>query len=154
LYYRDNIATHDLRGMSHEIALALREAQVNAANGREFRPNSGTFKIKYGVYFEKNAAQFTIFGDGAPANDAYTSGEHIIQNSLRPGYTMDLCAKATEAGACTDLPTMTILYDPLKSTAKIENSTYTYAEIKLYRPDTPSKYQLVRMWATGRIENE
>ncbi len=163
--YRTYSDKTTLRGQTHEIALALREAQVNATNGKEFAPNTDKFRIQYGVIFDKTVTPptFHVFGDrsgnGAfeTTNDPNTT-ELLIQYFLRPGYSYDICVKATEiTPTCTTLTKIVVLYNFGNFSAVIKDpatgTTYGYAEIQMYKSSNPTYKENIKIWSVGRIEN-
>jgi prepilin-type N-terminal cleavage/methylation domain-containing protein len=163
--YREYTTNIDLKGQSNDIALALREAQVDATSGKEFSAGTNVFKIKYMVLFDTAAKSFNMYGD-RNSNGVAEASEIISQYKLRNGYSMSLCVKASEAGNCIS-PTPTKLqamysYGTLSAAFKdtINNLTYpnatyptTFVEVTISKTITPSKSELVRVWSTGRIEN-
>jgi prepilin-type N-terminal cleavage/methylation domain-containing protein len=166
--YRNYNDTSSLRGQAHEIALLLREAQVNATNGKEFAPNTNQFKIQYGVQFIKSAtaapSTYSLFGDrdsdGLLETTTNTNtNELLAQYQLRSNNTIDICAKTAEASPCvTPAPTQfNVLYNYGNFTAVLKDvstgSTYQYAEIILYKPSNPTIQEKVKLWSIGRIEN-
>ncbi|MDQ3014340.1 MAG: type II secretion system GspH family protein [bacterium] len=178
--YRDYSDVTTLRGQSHEIALALREAQVNATNGKEFAPNTDHFRIQYGVNFVKPLtpaiSTFYSYGDRPKPGNVPPNGilettsdpatnELLSKYSLRPGYTFDICVKANESDpdtSCIGLPSspttdLKVLYNfgSFKADIRIGNdmTLRPYAQIKIYPNNKPAVFEMVKIWSSGRIEN-
>jgi prepilin-type N-terminal cleavage/methylation domain-containing protein len=162
--YRNYESTTTMRGQVHEIALALREAQVNATNGKEFAPNTNKFRFQYAVKFNKSVTPptFYLYGDhNAPFGTLDTTtnpntNELLAQYTLRKGYTFDICAKASESSATCDTPTeLTVYYNYASSTANLKSPTtsYGYVEISVYKIGQTANQEKVRIWSVGRIEN-
>lgn len=167
--YRDYSDVTTLRGQSHEIALALREAQVNATNGKEFAPSTDQFRIQYGVNFIKATppAISTFYAYGDRDKDGFletttvaTTNELLAKYSLRSGYTFDICLKTNESdldSACITVSDLKVLYNFGSFKADIRTGTnmtlYPYAQIKISPINKPAVFETVKIWASGRIEN-
>ncbi len=177
--YRTYSNKTTIRGLTHEVALGLREAQVNATNGKEFAPGTNEFRLQYGIHFVKGAAgaasTFNMYADRNRDNILLTTGaaatnELLAQNTLRKGYSFSICVKNNEADvACvTPAPTqLVVLYNFGNFKAIIKNANtgtattipsgsavvYPYAEIHIYKDTDTATVEKVKLWSVGRIEN-
>ncbi|MBX4197823.1 prepilin-type N-terminal cleavage/methylation domain-containing protein [Candidatus Parcubacteria bacterium] len=154
-----------LKGISNEIALALREAQVYATSGREFKPNTNVFKLQYVLLFDKANKSYSLYGDadGDGQVVADQASEILVNYTLRPGYTMDLCMKNTEEGNCINANQTTLFvgfpYKDFQATIKQSDTvpndpSIKFAEIIIYKiGQTPLQGVSVRIESTGLIEN-
>lgn len=168
--YRDYSDVTTLRGQSHEIALALREAQVNATNGKEYAPSTDQFRIQYGVHFVKATppaiSTFYAYGDRDNNKDLEndpgnaSNNELLSKYALRPNYTFDICLKGESQpdSSCTYVNDLKVLYNfgSFKSDIRTGADTttlYPYAQIKIYPNNKPAVFEMVKIWSSGRIEN-
>jgi prepilin-type N-terminal cleavage/methylation domain-containing protein len=158
--YRDYTTSIDLKGQTSDIALILRQAQVNATSGREVKPGTDNFRKSYIVVFDTTTKKYNLYGD-TNGSGVFDAGDDLIaQNSIKPGY--NLCITNLPQGNCVPSITpfsvtyafnsyTTVLKDlnPISPVANIK-----YAEFIVTKTGDPSnKEERVRIWSTGRIEN-
>jgi type II secretory pathway pseudopilin PulG len=158
--YRDYTINVDLKTQAADIAVILREAQVNATSGKEVVAGSNNFKENYTVRFDTAAKTYTIFSDlnnnGTPdLTNSVTTNENPVTHSLKGGY--ELCIDNTDDEECdSSITPFSVTYKYGSYNVTVDNPATsiveTLAEIVVKKPGSTRK-EIVRIWSTGRIEN-
>lgn len=150
--YRDYTINIDLKGQATDIAIILREAQVNATSGKEVSAGSDNFKENYTVRFDTAAKTYTMFSDlNNNTTPESTPNENPVTYSLKGGY--ELCIDTVDDGDCiSSITPFNVTYNYGSYKVTINNATNQFAEITVKKSGSPRR-ESVRIWSTGRIEN-
>jgi type II secretory pathway pseudopilin PulG len=167
-----------MQAQVNEVALALREAQVNASSGRQVTPGAADYiPVPYGVFFERTSSpqKLTIFGD-VNGDNSFSANESKLDQTIRPGYTMDICVQAIYdkniAPTCSSSGTITTLKVMFATTTykvtglpqfkvsitDVSNGTqlnkYEYAEIKIIKNNGAIDPGIIRIWSMADLKME
>ena len=144
-----------LNNLAHEIALAVRQAQVFGISVREFTP--GEFP-HYGIFFNtSNNAEFVLFAD-LNKNDLYdeTSGELAERFVIRKGnYVSRLCGFSLPTSPCSPLNELYVTFERPNPEATIKDGVgleYSYAQISVRSPRGDTR--TITVWSNGQIAVE
>ncbi|MFZ2556152.1 MAG: hypothetical protein WAZ27_04440 [Minisyncoccia bacterium] len=115
-----------LKNLGHDMALAVREAQVYGISVRRF--SGATFDVGYGMHFATSPAgtqsMYQLYGD-ANANGVYDEGgaETVTSTTIRGGYrVVDICARAANGIDECGLSSIDILFRRPEPDALIRRS--------------------------------
>ena len=104
--FRENTREVDKDRAVNGILLSLREVQVLATTAREFPTGSGEFDNGFGLFIEKDATEYILFGD-TNTNDEYDqsfncsfddSGECIEERIIEASFSIDEICVGSNCG--------------------------------------------------------
>ncbi len=99
-----------LQNLAHDIALAIRQAQVY---GIAVRGSASNFDVAYGVHFTQSTSVFELFAD-TTLDGTYDPGETLLATTIAGGYRISLmCVVLTtagEGGACTQVAELNVVF--------------------------------------------
>ncbi|MBI2047819.1 MAG: prepilin-type N-terminal cleavage/methylation domain-containing protein [Parcubacteria group bacterium] len=145
-----------LENLAHEVALAVRQAQVFGVSSREFGVGSGIFPT-HGVRFDKNQnTTFFLFVD-TDDNGVYTGAQELSETFTiqRRNYISEICGFLTPTSSCTLLDTVDITFtrpnpEPsILGIVDVSQSLYSYTTITVTSPSGAT--QTVAVWSNGQI---
>ncbi len=85
-----------LQNLAHDIALAIRQAQVY---GIAVRGSASNFDVAYGVHFTQGTSAFELFTD-ASLNGSYDPGETLLATTIGGGYRIsNVCVTPAAIGS-------------------------------------------------------
>lgn len=145
-----------LDNLAHEVALAVRQAQVFGVSSREFGVGTGVFPTR-GAHF--NSAQnttFLLFVD-TDGNNKYSGASELAETFTigRRNYISSICGFVTSTSNCTPLDTVDIIFtrpDPEPIIlGRIDNSEalYSYTAVTVSSPSGADR--AVAVWSNGQI---
>lgn len=144
-----------LRSVAHEVALAIRTAQVY---GVSVRGGGGDFEDMYGVHFDKNTmpTQYILFRDTDGGGD-YDGGEAVTTFSLTRGNYVRNLEVATATPYMRGIDTLDILFkrpdpDALFSwSPRYDDVPAWWARIRLgnYKDPSGANDRHIEVWPTG-----
>lgn len=166
--FRDNTT---IRGLSQEVALAVRKAQTYATSVRSITSGSTTNFPAYGISFSANTGasnsatpnykKFILFANiGTPPNSSYdnggtctvpTAGNECLENfTINSVDTiMEACADVTNCVSGTT--TLDIIFERPSPDAKIcINGSCSFSSASI-RVGTALKSRVITIWNTGQI---
>mgnify|MGYP001602117617 CR=1 FL=1 len=145
-----------LENLAHEIALAVRQAQVFGIASREFGAGSGIFP-GHGVRFERALdTTFLLYAD-TDKNKKYTGISELLETFIiRGGNRVSaVCGFLTPASPCTSLDILDIVFvrpDPEPTlTGKVENAEAAYSYATITIESARGGTQKVVVWSNGQI---
>lgn len=147
----------ELKDLTYEVALTLRQAQTFGANVKTF---SGGFDVGYGVHFEDSYAgtKYILFAD-KDRNFEYDATDGIEDEfNLYAGYEIyDACATTVggdERCLSTSLNRLDIVFDrpELEANFRTNISTDVYQSARIIIKASDGRTQEVSVGITGYIE--
>lgn len=145
-----------LDNLAHEVALAVRQAQVFGVSAKESGIGSGIFPT-HGVHFENTQDNvFYLFFD-LNDNNKYEGISELSEtfNIQRRNYISSICGFVTPVSGCTNLATLDITYarpNPEPTILGIvgaEEAFYSYATITVTSPRGSNR--VIAVWSNGQI---
>lgn len=145
-----------LDNLAHEVALAVRQAQVFGVSAREFGVGTGVFPTR-GAHFDGvQNTTFFLFVD-TDGNNKYSGTPELAETFTigRRNYISSLCGFVTSVSSCTPLDTVDIVFtrpDPEPTIlGKVDSSEalYSYTTITVSSPGGASR--TIAVWSNGQI---
>ncbi len=145
-----------LDNLAHEVALAVRQAQVFGSSSREFGTGSGIF-LSRGAHFDRTQnTTFLLFAD-ADGNDLY-SGESELEEMFTIGqrnYISGICGFVTSASNCTVLDTVDITFmrpNPEPTIlGSVGGSGAPYSYVTITVSSSAGNTRNIAVWSNGQI---
>jgi len=145
-----------LENLAHEVALAVRQAQVFGISSREFGAGSGIFP-SHGAHFSSiENTKFFLYVD-TNNNKKYDGVlEEVEKYTIRrQNYVSQICGFTTSASSCTLLDTVDITFtrpnpEPtILGRVGVSESNYSYTTMTIASPSGAT--QVVTIWSNGQI---
>ncbi|MCK5027487.1 MAG: hypothetical protein KAS07_03645 [Candidatus Pacebacteria bacterium] len=164
--YRNFDNMVELKNQALEIALTIREAQVNALSSRGTDVSDpGTFRYSYGVFFDKanHDSSYMFFvnkDDDDPATKFWfddlswdcAGNECIKKHDLRTGYTItDICIPEGTCGVETDVSISFKRPDPEAIIRDQNNSSTNLASVEIELSSPKGATSTIHVTQTGQI---
>lgn len=145
-----------LDNLAHEVALAIRQAQVFGVAAKETIPGSGIFG-GHGVRFDSSQnTTFYLFTD-TDGNNKYSGSGELLEtfNIQRRNYISSICGHLTSSSGCTALTAVDITFDrpdpepTLLGNVQGSETLYSYVVLILSSPSGVARS--VSVWSNGQI---
>jgi prepilin-type N-terminal cleavage/methylation domain-containing protein len=112
-----------IQNLAHQVALAIRQAQVFGISVRGSSAGQTNFDIAHGVHFTTSPASFILFADN-DNNGIYTEFDSLVSTfNLQNGNTIQsVCVTGSNAKCISDSETLSITFKRPNSEAMIKQT--------------------------------